>query len=321
MVNHSQGACRNPGLVTLPDGNLLTSYECDGSAILTQLSLDKGTTWSAPVSVYVPPAGYSVGLTNLTLLNSNEIWLTFDNSSSVGLNQLTYMRGTIGNGDAVSWGAPLTVEYSNSSWPGSCWSGGPLVQLPDDTLLLPTYCNLGSSAYLSSTVLRSSDGGVSWVQIIVGNGEVDGRDYDESAIAILPSGDLVMLLRQTTSLNFDLYGSYWRSLSFDDGLTWSAPVQVVNVTEVGRPTLAVLPSGGLVLMGRAKLDGSDSTGFGTSWDEGATFTPFADLGVRGPGLGWDQYDAMSILPDGTVAVVTTHGTGTVNIDYRNLIGP
>lgn len=75
-------------------------------------------------------------------------------------------------------------------------------------------------------------------------------------------------------------------------------------------------------MGRALLNGVEgATGFATSWDEGRTFAAFADLGVTGPGLGWDQYDAMSTLPDGTIAVVTTHGTGIANIDYRTLVAP
>jgi len=59
-------------------------------------------------------------------------------------------------------------------------------------------------------------------------------------------------------------------------------------------------------MGRARINGVSTTGFGTSWDEGHTFSPVADLGVdRGNG-NWDEYDALSLLADGSIAVVTTH---------------
>lgn len=175
------------------------------------------------------------------------------------------------------------------------------MQFADHILLWPAYCSLtdpfAQPPYLSSFVMRSTDGGMTWIQIIVGSGVKDGRNYDESAIAVWPNGLMVMILRQTIDVSYDIYGSYWRSQSTDSGVTWSAPKQVVNVSDVSRPTLALLRSGGLVLMGRAEIAGVEgTTGFGTSWDEGQTFTQFSDLGVSGPGLGWDQYDAMSILP-------------------------
>jgi hypothetical protein len=53
---------------------------------------------------------------------------------------------------------------------------------------------------------------------------------------------------------------------------------------------------------------------------GLTFSYFGDLGVGEAGT--DNYDAMSMLPDGSVAVVTVHSTnsGTAsNVDYRNLL--
>ena len=75
-----------------------------------------------------------------------------------------------------------------------------------------------------------------------------------------------------------------------------------------------------MLMGRAKIGGKSTTGFGTSWDEGASFSIFADLNVAGPGSSFDEYDAMSLLPDGSIAVVAAHGDihRPANVDYRNL---
>lgn len=63
------------------------------------------------------------------------------------------------------------------------------------------------------------------------------------------------------------------------------------------------------------------TSFGTSWNEGLTFSFFADLGIS-EGPGYDLYDAMSLLPDGSIAVVAAHFTRdrtSVDIDYRNLV--
>jgi hypothetical protein len=78
-------------------------------------------------------------------------------------------------------------------------------------------------------------------------------------------------------------------------------------------------------MGRAEIAGVSTTGFGTSWDEGLTFSKFTNLGFGVPGsnsLYSDEYDAMSMLHDGSIAVVTAHSTSTTtNVDYRNLMQP
>jgi hypothetical protein len=199
----------------------------------------------------------------------------------------------------------------------------PVVYLGNGNLLWPVWCYNDPAGDLpgSSTVLLSTDGGLTWPkQVVVGNSITDGRDYDESAAVIYPNGNIVMIIRQTIWGETDRYGSYWRSESTDGGNTWSAPSEVVKSVYIGRPTLALLPSGGLVLMGRALVAGNSVTGFGTSWDEGLTFSVFTSLGVGDPGT--DNYDAMSLLQDGSIAVVTVHnnsGTGLNNIYYRNLI--
>lgn len=155
----------------------------------------------------------------------------------------------------------------------------------------------------------------------MGNANADGRDYDESATVVYPNGDIVMIIRHTNPGTTDRYGSYWRSMSTDNGTTWSSPTLVINSTVVGRPTLALLPSGGLVLMSRFEDGGAGSmTGFATSWDEGITFSSFTNLGIGAPYS--DNYDAMALLQDGSIAVVTVHsnsGGKSNNIDYRNLV--
>jgi hypothetical protein len=170
--------------------------------------------------------------------------------------------------------------------------------------------------------MLSTDGGLTWPkQVTVGDG-ASGMDYDESAAVVYPNGDIVMIIRHTNQGPSDQYGSYWRSKSNDGGNTWSDPVEVVNNVLVGRPTIGLLPSGGLVLLGRANIADINTTAFGTSWDEGLRFSNFIGLGVDNVPGTMDVYDAMSLLPDGTLAVVTAHlndSENTTDIDYRNLV--
>lgn len=307
--------CAYPGLVTLPDGNLLTALACPGQTIDTELSTDKGVTWKPNSTISINGTADA-----LALLPNGELFLSTSQWDASGNGLPTYLIGTLGAGDLVSWSAPVAVRIPG--WTMGCYAVSPVVQLANGNLLWPVYCNNNATGNspCSSLILLSMDGGVTWPKlVIVGNGVTDARDYDESAAVVYPNGDILMVMRNTSPGDTDRDGTYWRSKSTDNGETWSAPAKMVNSGDVGRPTLALLPSGGLVLLGRVELDGYSVTGFGTSWNEGQTFSGFSNLGVGGAGT--DNYDAMSSLPDGSVAVVTVHSINgtTNNIDYRNLV--
>lgn len=309
-------ACMQPGLVTLPDGNLLTTLNCSES-VMTQMSTDNGVTWNSNT-----PINSSGGI-GLSLLPNGKLFLGTNLSRESGNSILAYMIGTIGTGDVITWSAPVSVSTPGSIY--SCWAASPVVHLGNGILLWPVWCYNDPTGNLpgSSTVLLSTDGGATWPkQVMVGDGVIDGIDYDESAAVVYPNGDIVMIIRHTNPGASDQYGSYWRSKSSDGGNTWSHPAEVVNNALVGRPTLGLLPSGGLVLLGRTQIAGINTTAFGTSWDEGISFSDFTGLGVDNVPGTMDVYDAMSLLPNGTLAVVTAHLNDSVNttdIDYRNLV--
>ena len=309
--------CMQPGLVMLPDGNLLAAFNCT-TWIMTQMSADNGVTWSPNTSIQLNSTAIA-----LSLLPNGTVFLSTSLYSSTGGGVPTYIIGTIGSGDVMKWGSPVSV--GTPAWAMGCFAVSPVVQLRNGSLLWPVYCsnNPINGFPSSSTVLLSLNGGRTWSkQVLVGNGVNADLDYDESAAVVFPDGDIVMIIRHTDSLVNDQYGSYWRSVSSDNGNTWSKPVEIVNNRYVGRPTLGLLPSGGLVLLGRADLADINTTAFGTSWNEGLTFSPFVGLEVDNVPDTMDVYDAMSLLPNGTLAVVTAHlngWEGATNNDYRNLV--
>lgn len=303
--------CKFPGLLTLPDGALLAAYTCSTATIVTKISTDQGRTWMPAGDIHFPATADA-----MAMLPNGKIFLS---TSQAGAGYPTYILGTIEAGDQITWESPVRV--ATPGWSKGCWAVSPVVKLADGTLLWPVWCYSNTTGKLpgTSTVLLSSDGGKSWpTQVVVAGPDKYGIDFDESAAAVYPNGDVIMILRQTTE---DPHGSWWRSKSSNNGKTWSAPVMVLHPSVVGRPTLTLLPSGGLVLLGRARRSGSASTSFATSWDEGLHFSLLAPLGIDGSGPG-DQYDAMSLLSNGSIAVVSVHSepdAGTNVIDYRNLI--
>jgi hypothetical protein len=305
-------SCDYPGLVTLPDGNLLAANPCLGSIIMTELSRDKGATWEPGTSINV-----NGSVDAIALLPNGRLLLTTSLLGGVPIGVPIYMFGTIGTNDVITWSAPVSVNTPR--WTAGCWAVSPVVSLGNGALLWPVWCFTDATETTgSSTVLLSKDGGVTWPkQVTVANAITDGRDYDESAAVVYPNGDIVMIIRQTSLGRTDQFGSFWRSKSTDGGNSWSAPTPVAVNTVVGRPALALLSTGGLVLLSRSR----SGTGFGTSWDGGLTFSVFTDLGINSS-REYDLYDAMSLLPDGSVAVVAarfTSGGTSAEIVYRNLV--
>lgn len=91
--------------------------------------------------------------------------------------------------------------------------------------------SMNESAYL----LRSRDGGKSW-----GDPTLIAKDYNETALAVLPDGRLAAALRSAHGQSVSI------CFSDDGGRTWTAPKRITNDNE--HPgDLVVLPDGQLVL--------------------------------------------------------------------------
>lgn len=322
--NHNH--CAYPGLVTLPDGNLLAAFSCHsgtdesgnivGPMIRTAVSLDNGANWQASTPVHFSDSTTMA----LSVLPNGKLFLSTSTAAAPRPGIPIYFMGTIGDGDQVSWSAPTYVHVQG--WKNGCWAVSPLVQMANGNLLWPIWCYSNKTGSLpgSSMVLISADGGLTWPeQVVVGDASARDIDYDESAALMYPNSDVVMIIRHTA--NIDPYGSWFWTKSSDNGNSWRTPYPVAANQIVGRPTLALLRSGALVLMGRAQIDGSETTAFATSWDGGLAYSRFTPLRTGGT-TNHDMYDAMSMRPDGTLGVVSVHGTPdekTIDADYHVLV--
>ena len=217
-------------------------------------SADEGRSWSAPV--VAPAYGWNgvecAGLTDLgggrLLLNQWRFdWLTLDAARARGdRTGIAFPAQLLGahlasaeHEDAgldpsraeqlMPWArAPGRTWLHRSDDGGRTWSasseldtrpfvggygmrGG--VVLPDGTVVLPL-CDVPE--YRRVFVLRSEDGGVSWSPAVP-VADVPGRCFEEPAPLLLPSGRILMLLRENTSRTL------WQSWSDDGGRSWAEP--------------------------------------------------------------------------------------------------
>lgn len=271
-------------------------------------SADDGRNWSAPV--VAPAYGWNgvecAGLTNLggghLLLNQWRFgWLTLDSARARPEQEgIAYPQRLLAAHLASAEHEPAGVTVADAErlmpWAragGAAWvhrstDGGRTwaasvavdtapyiggygirggVVLPDGTIVLPLS---DVPAYRRVFVLRSSDGGVTWSRAI-GVADQPDRRFEEPAPLLLPSGRILLLLRENESR------SLWRSWSDDGGLSWAKP-QPTGID--GYPAhLCALPDGRLLCTYGYRRPPYAIRG-AVSADGGASWTSEAPLELR-----------------------------------------
>jgi len=112
---------------------------------------------------------------------------------------------------------------------------GRIATLPDGTLLLPIYGRGEGEERVRSHLLRSRDNGLTW-----GDPSVIAEGYNETALLLLPDGDLLAAMRS------DRGGRLAVCRSSDGGQTWGEPAPVTGEGE--HPADLTLLSNGWILM-------------------------------------------------------------------------
>ena len=288
-----------PGLARLDDGTLVTVYRKgvlharDRGYIVSRRSADGGQTWSDEVIVVDNPA--------LDVRDPN-IALLADGSLIVNYFQYDHeLPGTVRNGLRVvhsfdggeTWGEPVVVGTGSF-----VATSAPVLELPTGEVLLAYYGSHEGSRYATAYVNRSDDGGKWWLgETVIAAGPAVKRPYQEPNLLLLENGDILATIRSDGERPI-----IHTSVSKDEGRTWSDPKPAFKGS--GTPSVAMLDSGGIVMIYRSKI----GRNFGlpalrVSGDGGATWT--ADLGetVIDRKDGDMMYASALQVADGRIAVV------------------
>jgi hypothetical protein len=257
------GATHNafPGAARFPNGILVMCWRGapshvggTGGVVYAARSADKGRTWTHMGMIHSVP-GLDVRDPSFTVsADGSSLWLsyfTYETPASPNL-AAWLVRSTDGGS---TWDLPRRIT------PAEAAIAAPVVQTQAGTLLAPLY---GPVNGLDSVrVARSTDLGETWhISMIAAHGQLDGRDYQEPWITDTPSG-LVMLFRWGNT------EAIARSVSTDDGLTWSTPTRLFDGS--GRPSAARTSTGALVCVYREL--GTRNAVVRSSRDDGVTWGP------------------------------------------------
>lgn len=223
-------------VVRLHDGRLLVAYResvahinQDGR-IMVAKSSDDGHTWSEPrvaVDTVIDDRD-----PKLMQMRDGTIVMNFFRTNWTGYPQGpatllgTYVARSSNGG--MSWGDPVKVgtkmDGPSSVVVGAYYAGyaathGPAVELANGELIVPLYGKLPAGGYGPATVVRSTDGGLTWPrenESVIGVGA--GFDYQEPNLSVLRDGTVMSIIR--TSIN-----KAFVSFSKDGGHSWGTPAR------------------------------------------------------------------------------------------------
>ena len=271
VVDAENEAINDPAIKQLRDGTLIVTY----------------FKWRTGGDDEVPTDEPSEFFQNIlrTLDGEHYAWLTG-----------TYTVRSTDNG--ATWEEPVYVSAPTGR---NTLVSDPVVQLPNDDLLVPTYAARPGEMD-QVIVMRSSDGGKSWGDPVTAAFDPLGNlSFTEPSLLYLPSGKLICMIR-VHRLAEQEYGYYlYQTDSYDQGVTWSTPRR----TSIwGHPPHMVHLSSGNILC----VYGYRRPPFGIraclSHDEGQTWDIQNELILRADGIGVDLgYPTSVQLPDGTIFTV------------------
>lgn len=219
-----------PNAIWLGDGRLLLVYR-EGSGhvrsvgrIVAVRSADDGATWSEPrVVVDTLLDDRDPMLTQLSTGDLLLMYFRIDWSRDPwDVPGVQVVRSTDGG---ETWGEPVPVastmqKPTENRWQnyraGHIASHGQILELPGGDLLAPVYGIHADDEYHSASVVRSTDGGLSWPatgEVVLGRKH--GTYYLEPVLTLLPGGQVTALLRTE--------GAAGLTRSEDGGETWTAP--------------------------------------------------------------------------------------------------
>jgi Neuraminidase (sialidase) len=219
-----------PNAIRLASGRILAVYR-EGAGhvrsvgrILAVASDDDGATWSDPWVVVDTLLDDRDPM--LTQLRDGDVLLMYFridwSRTPWDVPGVQVVRST---DDGATFGEPVEVRSRMQKRTANRWhryrsghiaSHGRILELPDGDLLAPVYGIFAEDAEHSASVVRSTDGGLTWPkrgEVILGRKA--GTYYLEPVLTSLPCGQVVALLRTEEAAEL--------TRSDDGGRTWSEP--------------------------------------------------------------------------------------------------
>lgn len=305
-----------PVVVKLATGELFLAYvkasthnEDNTGNVVAKISTDDGATWGSEFTIADDATNGAINPV-LLVTSTGRLILSY-NLFSYPTTPTDAVRVRYSDdpeaGSGATWSSPYTV---NSAFTGECSNGtGNMVQLADDTILLPIYGLQSGGTYASSRVFFSTDDGATFgSETVMADGPGDSRQYYEPTIVLLEDGTLLGIYRTSAGT-----GTHYQNTSTDDGATWSATS--AEFAGFGAPRGIQGTSGTIIVATRSN---SSATSAYTSIDDAANWSSEV---VLDSSMFENEYAAPVELAEGSYLVVYGYQptSSTSNSDIKQVL--
>ena len=302
---------RIPAIVATNKGTLLAfaegRIEGRGDAgnidLLLKRSPDKGRTWSPILTVADFGPDTAGNPAPVVDRRTGKIWLLFTSNLGTDKESAILKRTsaesrkvwvTHSTDDGITWAKPIeitsTVKKPNWTWYATGPGNG--IQLKSGRLVVACDHNrFGEVRERYAHVIYSDDHGVTWKL-----GGSAGPDANESTVAELPNGSLMLNMRSYAGRNRRLV-----SKSTDGGLTWTDPVDDAALVE---PVCegSLLRTGKVILFSNPASNTRERLAIKVSRDGGKTW-PVEKVIHQGPAA----YSNLVELVDHSIGLLYENG--------------
>lgn len=275
-----------------------SAHNSNGGTVDYKYSDDDGVTWAYPGTARTlvgPSSGDDLRDPFIIVLASGRLLLGYDYKTPWNGSPATFTVKLIYSDDGgTTWSAPYTIPDTAAG--NQATGTSQPIQLADNSILIFGNVNDTSGGVLYSVLWKSTDNGATFPTQIDVAKNIAVREYAEPQGRLLTSGRIICLLRSDTNQHT------WRTVSSDNGATWSAPTDVLTAS--GRPDFVEVKPGLLGLFCR-----TNNTDFYARWtysaDEGLTWAALANT------------DGATDLLMYSAPVVTSANTITNVYSYEN----
>jgi len=269
------------------------AHNSNDAVLAYKYSDDEGATWSDPGTAQIlitPSAGDDIRDPFIIVSSTGRVVIGYDYMTPWNGSPATFtVRIIYSDNGGASWSSPYTIpdtaagnEVAGTSQP---------IQLNDGTLVIFGNVNDTAGGVLYSVLWKSTDDGATWgTQTDVAK-NIAVREYAEPQARLLANGTIVCLLRSDNNQHT------WRTVSSDDGATWSSPTDVLVASS--RPDFVEYRAGRIVLFGR-----NNNSQFYARWttseDGGLTWAALQNVAGS---TDLFMYGAPVVLDPGRVGIV------------------
>ena len=209
----------NHTLVAFAEARTPSCADCSTTAIVQKTSTDSGVSWN-PIKYVVPPVDIGANPTSVYDKQKNRILLyyvrgmSYDPESNESICSPGATNWLIESyDDGRSWSNPINITESLGDYRGGLPGPGNAVQLDSGRIVIPIHYGTAERLWGNDVVMWTDDG------LEYSMSETHFKGMDEASI-VESNETLIMWMRNAHNTDCACKA---RSLSFDNGTSWSDP--------------------------------------------------------------------------------------------------